>query len=146
MITKINQFKLLLENMTDDITNVSIGTILSSDDVYSYCQKLHRNEEDFWDGDIGERIEKFSKYQVVEIPLDKIVTDEYDLDDDKVQEYVDKFKESSNYPPIVLGYYDNRWGYDIIDGNHRANALKELGIVNVKCFVGLNEYQKKIII
>ena len=146
MITRIDQFKKLLENRSEDITNADIGDILSGDDVYSYCQKLHRNEEDFWEGDLGERIERFPKYMVAEMPIDNICTDEYDLDDDKVQEYVDKFKESSGYPPIVLGYYDSRWGYDIIDGNHRVNALKEMGVKSVRCFVGLNGRQKKVIV
>ena len=94
-------------------------------------------------GDLGERIEKFIKYEVAEISIDKIETDEYYLDDDIVDEYIDKYNEIKTYPPIVLGYYG--YGkYDIIDGNHRANTLKELGFDTIICFVGLNNKQKTV--
>lgn len=87
---------------------------------------MHRNEDDFYDGDITERIGRFLKYQVAEVNITKINMDEYELDD-YVDDYIEKFKQFGTYPPIVLGYYDNNWGYDIIDGTHRANALKKLG-------------------
>lgn len=130
------------ENYTN--TNIKVGDVYSESDVYPYIQKLHRNEEDFYDGDIGERIERFPKYQVAEIPIDKINMDEYQLDDDYVDDYVEKYKQIGTYPPIVLGYYDNNWGYDIIDGTHRANALKNAGLKSIICFVGLNEHQKRV--
>lgn len=128
--------------------NVNIGDVYDESDIYVYCQKLHKNEEDFWGeendgGDLGERIERFIKYEVAEISIDKIETDEYYLDDDIVEEYMEKYNEIETYPPIVLGYY-NYDKYDIIDGNHRANALKELGFKSILCFVGLNNKQKKV--
>lgn len=61
---------------------------------------------------IGERIEQFQKYQVAEISIDKINMDEYELDDDYVDDYVEKYKQLGTYPPIVLGYFENNW--DII--------------------------------
>ena len=128
--------------------NVNIGDVYDESDIYIYCQKLHKNKEDFWGeendgGDLGERIEEFTKYEVAEISIDKIETDEYNLDDDIVEEYMDKYKEIKTYPPVVLGYYD--YGkYNIIDGNHRSNALKELGFKSILCFVGLNNNQKKV--
>ena len=131
----------LNKNFTDK--NINVGDIYSESDIYSYIQKLHRNDDDFYDGDIGERIERFPKYIVKEVMIDKICMDEYELDNDYVDEYIEKYKEIGTYPPIVLGYYDNNWGYDIIDGTHRANALKILGLKTIISFVGLNEYQKK---
>lgn len=97
-------------------------------------------------GDLGERIESFIKYEVAEIPINKIETDEYYLDDSVVEEYIDKYNEIKTYPPIVLGYYGyGKYGkYDIIDGNHRANALKKLGFETIICFVGLNYKQKTV--
>jgi len=130
--------------------NVNIGDLYDESDIYIYCQKLHKNEEDFLGeendgGDLGERIEKFIKYEVAEISIDKIETDEYYLDDDIVDEYIDKYNEIKTYPPIVLGYYGYGYGkYDIIDGNHRANALKKLGFETIICFVGLNYKQKTV--
>lgn len=133
--------------MFETYTNLSIeiGDIYSENDVYSYAQRIHRNEEDFYDGDLGERIESFPRYQVAEISIDKISIDEYELDDDYVDDYIEKYKEMDTYPPIILGYYDNKWGYNIIDGNHRVNALHKMGIKSVICFVGLNSKQKEVI-
>jgi hypothetical protein len=148
MIDKVKNFKQFVneqklnENYTN--TNIKIGDVYSESDVYPYIQKLHRNEDDFYDGDIGERIERFPQYQVAEIFVDKINMDEYELDDDYFNDYVEKYKQIGTYPPIVLGYYDNRWGYDIIDGTHRANALKNAGLKSIVCFVGLNEHQKRV--
>jgi len=125
-------------------TEIEIGDVYSESDIYPYIQKLHRNEEDFYEGDIGERIERFPNYIVAKVPINKINMDEYYIDDDYVDEYVDKFKKTKSYPPIVLGYYDNNWGYNIIDGTHRANVLRKLGLKSIICFVGLNENQKEI--
>ncbi len=132
--------------LSDVFTNedVHVGEIYPESDIYSYIQKLHRNVEDFYDGNISERIEEFSKYIVADILIDKINMDEYQLDDDYVEEYVKLFKKSGTYPPIVLGYYDNNWGYDIIDGTHRANALRKSGLKSIICYVGLNADQKRV--
>lgn len=32
-------------------TNIKVGDIYSENDIYPYIQKLHRNDEDFYDGD-----------------------------------------------------------------------------------------------
>lgn len=134
-------------NINESYTNTSvkIGDILDESDIYSYVERIHRNDDDFIDGDIGDRIEKFKKYQVALIPIDKIQTDEYELDDDNVENYIKKYKQLGTYPPIVLGYYESQFGYNIIDGNHRANALKNAGVKEIICFVGLNGKQKKVI-
>jgi len=98
-------------------------------------EKLHKNKEDFYEGDITNRIYNFEKYQVVEIPINKINMEGYEIDRDDVNEYIKKYKELETYPPIILGYYDWRWGYDIVDGNHRGKALKKIGLESIICFV-----------
>lgn len=144
----IKKFHLFINEQMANVryTNASleIGDIYSESDIYPYIQRLHIKDYDFYDGDIGERIERFPKYQVAEIPIDKINMDEYELDDEVVDEYVEKYKKFGTYPPIVLGYYDNNWGYNIIDGNHRANALKNAGLKSIICFIGLNNHQKTV--
>lgn len=142
MIIKFNQF-ILNEQYID--TEMNIGDVYDESDIYSYVQKLHRNDFDFWDGDIGERIEMFDKYKVALIQIDKIDTDTYELDEDYMDDYIEKYNRLGSYPPIILGYYDDRWGYDIIDGNHRANALKEAGLKSIVCFVGLNDKQPEVV-
>ena len=59
--------------------NAKIGDILSDDVIYQYVKSLHRNEEDFYDGDLEERIYQFSKYKLMEVNISKINIDEYDL-------------------------------------------------------------------
>jgi len=121
--------------------NAKIGQVLDESDIYNYVEQLHRNEEDFTDGDIGQRIGQFSKYKLTEIPIDKINIDEYDLDIDYMKDYKKMFKETNNYPPIVLDG-DTKWSYKntftIIDGTHRVNALHRSGLKTVKAWVGFN--------
>lgn len=116
--------------------NVVVGEVYDESDIYNYVQKLHfKRKEDFWEGNLGERIEKFPYYVVKEIPLKDIDLDRFYLDDDDVQEYVDLYEKVGTYPPIVLGKKSMGY-YEIIDGTHRANALKELGHKTIISFVG----------
>jgi len=128
--------KVLREETNYTNKSVNIGDVYEESDIYQYIQKLHyKRDYDFWEGDLGQRIEKFPYYVVQEVPIENIEMDEYQLDEDDMEEYIKMFKEKGSYPPIVLGgkYYRH---YDIIDGTHRANALRELGFVKIICFVG----------
>ena len=131
--------------------DAKIGQVLGESDIYKYVEQLHRNEEDFYDGDLGQRIEQFSKYKLTEIPIDKINIDEWDLDIDYMKDYKKMFRESNDYPPIVLDgdrsggittLVNDKWvtlnNYTIIDGTHRVNALDRLKIKTVKSWVGFN--------
>jgi len=122
--------------------NINIGDIYEESDIYTYVQKLHhKRKEDFWEGDLGERIEKYPFYIVKEIPIEQIEMDEFQVDDDDVEEYVELFKKLNSYPPIVLT--KKQYGYYyIIDGTHRANALRELGLKSIICFVGKKKTQE----
>ena len=120
-------------------TNVNIGDVYEESDIYQYIQKLHyKRDYDFWEGDLGERIEKYSYYVVKEIPIEDIEMDEYQLDEDDVEEYIEMCKEKGFYPPIVLGKKSYGY-YNIIDGTHRANALRKIGLESIICFVGLKK-------
>jgi hypothetical protein len=113
-------------------TNVMVGDVYEESEIYTYVQKLHyKRKEDFWEGDLGDRIEEYPYYVVREIPIDEIDMDVYQIDEDDLEEYIELFKELQSYPPIVLTKE-----YDIIDGTHRANALRELGLTSIICFVG----------
>jgi hypothetical protein len=78
--------------------------------------------------------------------------DEYELDIDDMEEYIDLYNKYNSYPPIVLDgdtsgglttLVNGKWmtlnNYTIIDGTHRANALKEMGFKTIICFVGKNK-------
>jgi len=113
--------------------DAKIGDTQPEDIIYQYAQELHRNYDDFVDGDLGERIEEFSEYQLVEINIDDIDIEEWEIDEDIVNDYVEEYETNKNYPPIIIG--DD---YSIIDGTHRANALDKLGIKRVKAWLGIN--------
>ena len=116
-----------------------IGDILSDDIIAQYVRSLHRNEEDFYDGDLEQRVYEFSKYKLMEVKISKINIDEYDLDIDYMKDYIKEYRNNQNYPPIVLdGDTQWSWGnnYTIIDGTHRVNALHRLKIDTVKAWVG----------
>ncbi len=139
--------KILKESISKTIytnKNVNVGDVYEESDIYEYIQKLHyKRKEDFWDGDLGERIEKFSHYVVKEISVEDINLEEYHLDTDDMEEYIEKYNELNSYPPIVLG--KKEYGlYNVIDGTHRGNALKELGFNKIVCFVGVNKKQKRV--
>lgn len=119
-------------------SNVEVGQVFDSDDIYSYVNRIHRQDDDFYDGDLGKRIESFRRYKVVQVPIEDISIDEYQLDEDLVDEYVDMYKQNETYPPIVLGGKISG-KYNIIDGTHRANALKKKGEQSIVCFVGFRK-------
>ena len=141
-IHRIKQMMGIINEDTSTIftnTNVTVGDVYDESEIYTYIQKLHyKRKEDFWEGDLGERIEQHPYYVVKEIPIDEIEMDVYQVDEDDLEEYVELFKELQLYPPIVLDKKEYGY-YDIIDGTHRANALRELGIKSIICFVGTNK-------
>jgi glutaredoxin len=114
--------------------NAKIGDILPEEDVYQYVQSIHDDyESSFIDGDLGDRIEEFEKYELKIITIKEIDIDEFSLDTSKMREYIKEYKNSNNYPPIVLN--DE---YGIIDGTHRVNALERIGLKEVKAWVGIS--------
>jgi hypothetical protein len=66
-----------------------------------------------------------------DIPLNTIKTELPMLDRAKVDQY--KKMDFSKAPPIVIGD-----GY-ILDGYHRANVAKALGIKSIKAYVGVKD-------
>ena len=123
--------------------NVTIGDVYDESDIYTYVQKLHhKRREDFSEGDLGDRIEEYPYYIVKEIPISDIDLDEFYLDEDDVEEYMDMIIERQSYPPIVISKKYMSY-HSIIDGTHRANALKELGFNSIICFVGTYKNTKR---
>jgi hypothetical protein len=114
--------------------NAKIGDVLPEEDIYQYIQSIHDDYEgSFIDGDLGDRIEEFEEYELKIISISEIDIDEFSLDTSKMKDYIKEYKNSNNYPPIVLN--DE---YGIIDGTHRVNALERLGLKEVKAWVGIN--------
>jgi hypothetical protein len=110
----------------------SIGQRVSSDLVYSVVQRIHRNDDDFVDGDIGERLEKFDEYEVKMLKISTIDLDEWDVQPDLVEEFANLSKETAF--PIVYDIVDK----SIIDGIHRANAAHMRGETEIVALVGIS--------
>lgn len=122
--------KYLKNEVARKVSNAIIGTVLPESDIYQYVEWIHKNQEDFREGDLAQRIEYHSFYKLTEIPLNKINLEEWMVDEDKVEEYVEFYQKNKKYPPIVI---DDE--FSIIDGTHRANALNQLGFETIKAWI-----------
>jgi len=110
----------------------SPGDIVPEDQIYVYVEALHHTDSDFEDGDLGERIEHYPKYILGVININTLDLDEWYWDENEVDNFEERFKTTGKYPPIVVSH-----DYSIIDGTHRANALKQAGEENILAFVGV---------
>jgi hypothetical protein len=114
-------FKQFLENQNQ---------VISSDDLVDKVNSLHLNREDFETGDLEDRIRKHDFYKLMDVDANLIDADMWNSDDDLVGDYEEYTQRKPDYPPIVLDD-DNT----IIDGTHRAKALKNLGHKTIKAWV-----------
>ena len=114
-------FKQFLENQNQ---------VISSDDLVDKVNSLHLNREDFETGDLEDRIRKYDFYKLIDVDANLIDADMWNSDDDLVGDYEKYTQRKPDYPPIVLDD-DNT----IIDGTHRAKALKNLGHKTIKAWV-----------
>lgn len=112
---------------------VKPGEIYDEADVYSYVRRIHANDDDFELGDLGTRIENYKKYKVEYVNISDLNLDRFYIDDYTVEKYKIQYEKYKAYLPIVVDA-DNE---EIIDGNHRANALSQLGLDKILAFRGL---------
>ena len=120
------------EMVVKPLLNKHIGDIVDESDIYSYVEALHHTDEDFSDGNLGERIEWYPQYQLKEVSLSDLDLDEHYWGESDVEEFKERFLESGKYPPIILAH-----DYSIIDGTHRANSLEQAGEKVILAFVGI---------
>lgn len=107
--------------------------IVDAGHIHSLAKKIHRNFNDFNEGDITDRIYWFDQYKLVDFPLSKLNLNEWDVDEDLVAEHVAKIMKSQHtMPPVVIDPYTN----SIIDGTHRANAYYKLGYKTIPAYIG----------
>lgn len=116
-----------------DMNDLTAGQIVPHALVLDMVESNHGREEDFEEGDIINRINKFDFYVVKEMPLSDIDLTEWDVDEDYVDELTGSEKAKL---PLV---YDND-ARSIIDGIHRANNRHENGHKTILSLVGLTEY------
>lgn len=99
-------------------------------ELIQVVRKIHASPQDFDDGDLTDRLYKFSTYQLKEIPLDTLDALEWSSADWMVDEYA---ALSTQAPPIV---YDPK-KKSIIDGTHRALAAIARGHTHIWAYVGV---------
>lgn len=127
------------KEVIDIIYDARVEDVLPESVIYQYVQILHKNHDDFVDGDLGDRIEEFKQYRLEKIKLNNL-EDEWDMDYGLVNYYKQQYLDSETkiYPPIVLKRYKGGH-YSIIDGTHRVEALKNIGNKKwVLAWVGVN--------
>lgn len=102
--------------------------------------EIHSNERDFEEGDLLERIYDYSDYNFVlyEVDLKDIAYSHYYIDDDTVDEYMEKPMDTM--PPIILDtpLTEDNEPLDLfllIDGAHRCTTLEKLGISKIKAYI-----------
>jgi len=114
-------------------TNSNKPEKISEAELYIMCEKIHHTSEDFYDGDLAERIEDYKEYELVEINLSELDLEEWYVDEEMVEEYMEEIEEDYETLPIPLISHDN----SIIDGTHRLNALNNLGYKKVFVYRGI---------
>ena len=112
----------------------SLKNIIPNEQVYQLVQKIHRNYDDFIDGDLGDRLDKYDNYELKEIPIADIDLEEWDVRENLVDDNIELMNKNKEYPPIVVSH-----DMSIIDGIHRANALNKLGFKTIKAYVGIEK-------
>jgi ParB-like chromosome segregation protein Spo0J len=102
----------------------------------------HHTPEDFSEGDIQERMDQFDYYHLVEINLNRLDREEFHVDDDLVEDYVEKIKNEGveNMPPMLISNND-----EIIDGIHRLNALLDCGYEKFPVYIGSEKSLKEML-
>jgi len=117
------------------ITFENKQSIIEEHILYSMFNDIHHTDDDFIDGDLGERIEKYNSYQLVKINLENdIDLEEWFIDDFLVDKYMDEIRESPETTPMCLIDSD----FSIIDGTHRLNAFYNLSFKNIFVYKGMS--------
>lgn len=129
----VKLFESWLNDYHDQIINsmkkYKVGDITSHEAIYNFVEALH-------DGDLDnefiiEYINNYSRFQLVELPISELDLDS--IGQSLVDEYIEIYKRSNWYPPIL---YDKENDL-IIDGYHRANALEQIGVEKILSWVGI---------
>lgn len=122
--------------MREIIENVTGKSTVTPDELAEVIAGIHHTPEDLYQGDLSHRLHKFTRYDLVDLPLDEINLDEWQRNDAMVRNYALRMQSGEDYPPIV---FDLDAG-SIIDGTHRANAAAWLDWPSIRAYVGRPEH------
>ena len=110
--------------------------VVDSRTILDNVESIHREYDDFVDGDLAERILAHDYYELVKMPVEQLHLDEWDVDLDLVDDMAEEIRNSPQtmYPIVIDQSYNS-----IIDGIHRANAYEQLGITHIPAYVSVDE-------
>ena len=113
---------------------------ISSNELTDDAEILHfesKNDYEGWEeSTLGTDIQGYDLYDLKLISIDWFIGIDsredvpYEIDDYNVDDYKELILKNKTYPPIIT----NILGH-IIDGHHRALALKELGVKHIWAYV-----------
>jgi len=107
--------------------------IVSSDEVLKMCKDLNRSSENFDESGVPEKILKHKKYELKKVPVSSLDLNSIEFNEELKNKYKEMTKINPDYPPII---FDSEQS-SIIDGNHRAKALQEMGYESIRAFVSI---------
>jgi len=109
---------------------------ISASKLISWVKENHYKPEDFEEIKLIERIKKYPFYELKMLNIDNLESKE-DTEASRIKKYSGMMNKS-DYPPIIC--YPN--GKNVLDGNHRLEALREMGDKLIKAWVGTKRAQK----
>jgi hypothetical protein len=116
-----------LQAVDNDLSlDEGFSNAMSTNDMIAYLRQHHDTN---LHQDYLNHLNTFSKFVLKNIPVNSLDIELGGLEKEKVERY--KNMDFTKAPPIVIG--DGH----ILDGYHRANAAKALGITTIKAYVGV---------
>jgi len=111
--------------------------VVSSDEVLKMCKDLNRSSEHFDKSGVPEKILKHKKYELKKVPVSSFDLGSIEFNEELKDKYKEMTKINPDYPPVI---FDSEQG-SIIDGNHRAKALQEMGYESIRAFVSISNVE-----
>ena len=110
----------------------AMTTLISCDTVIDYVRGIHLPREDWYEGDLEERLRRFAYYELRLIELTEHMTEQWSIDEDKSLDYQERPFPA---PPIIFDESVN----EVIDGAHRCHAGWHRGQRAILAYVGVAE-------
>jgi ParB-like chromosome segregation protein Spo0J len=126
------------ENSATQEYNENKNLVLA-DEVLNIIKNLDGQQNRFNEEDLAKKIYKFPFYELTEIAMATLNTNEFPTNQSLVNDYIEKTKNNPDYPPIVFDPELN----SIIDGMHRIKALESLGYDSVRAYVGVRNIKNQ---
>ncbi|PZX60205.1 ParB-like nuclease family protein [Algoriphagus ratkowskyi] len=130
------------DNVFNEVKTWKAGREMSKNDMKEYIQALCNYRSWIKASYIEMSLIQYERFVLVEIETSKLpISDDFwpfkkefhEAAKVKIKTYKALFLKSGWSPPIIFDQYNKK----IIDGNHRAKALKELGCKKILVFIGI---------